>query len=99
MHNDPLNLDSVAFECLGYSLASNTGVAFLEGLGKLKKAYEGIEHPQKNVREVANNSSVILDLQTSSIILDLTPTAIHISALETFRKGLQGLLSRGEYAP
>ncbi len=66
MKNDPLNLDAVGFESIGRAVVYSEG--FLEGLLKLKEEYEKIEHPQKNVREVANHSSVILDLQISNIM-------------------------------
>ncbi len=103
MDNDPLNLDTVAFECLGYSLASNTGTAFLEGLIGMKKTYDEIEHPQKSAREVANHSSVVLDLQTSGIILDLTDGNSYIGIKDLsegttypiIKKGISALKKEG----
>lgn len=65
MSKDPLNLDDVAYECIGRAVIWPDGL--LIGLGKLKEAYEKIEYPQKSVREVANHSSVILDLQLEEL--------------------------------
>lgn len=68
MKNDPLNLDDVAYGCIGRTLVWSDGL--LVGLGKLKEAYEKIEHPQKSVREVENHSSVILELQLEELSPD-----------------------------
>lgn len=68
MCNDPLNLDDVAYACIGRAVVWSVGL--LIGLGKLKEAYEKIEHPQKNVREVADHSSVILELQLEELSSD-----------------------------
>lgn len=99
MPKDPLNLDSAAYECLGHALVLPDGTAFLEELIKLKNTYEKIEHPQKNVRKVANHSSVILDLQTSSVILNLTNGNSYIGIKDLVKDTFQGatypLIKRG----